>query len=137
MGDYPPIDMDYGTAYPDLLKRTVKEQVELNLSNDFKKIEPVSRPLSTAEKFIMGEVDEKIIEDIPKPKEQTWVNPMFSPYNKNMTDLSFKEKKKDGEKARENGNPKFSDAEIRRTADKVFKLVEERIRKERRRIGRI
>ena len=75
----------------------------------------------------------------PMPvKEQTWTNPMFSPYMNNMGEIQFKEKKKETEKKEvENRNVKLSDAEIRRTADKVFKLVEERIRKERRRIGRI
>ena len=100
------------------------------------RIKPVSRSLSTSEKFIRGEVDETVVEDNFKPKEKTWVNPMFSPYR--MDNLQFKEKNKEEEKKEsEKSRGNLSDAEIRRTADKVFKLVEERIKKERRRIGRI
>lgn len=68
-----------------------------------------------------------------------WVNPAFSGYG-TPESLTFKNNGTIGDdqaapqKRRE---VRISEAEIRRTADRVFKMVEERIRKERRRIGRI
>ena len=166
---YPPINMEYGTAYPELLKKTVKEQVDINFSKNIENamskampgnsgaksvtaiqnnssitgagtIKAVNRPISMSEKFLMGEVEETVVEESIKPGEKTWVNPMFSPYSRNMESLEFKEKKNNNnneQNTAQKGSVRLSDAEIRRTADKVFKLVEERIRKERRRIGRI
>ncbi|MCR4745455.1 MAG: hypothetical protein K5894_09540 [Lachnospiraceae bacterium] len=170
---YPPVNIEYGKSYPDMLKNAIKNQMDMGNLNDvalrgIDQKKTSGRPLTTAEKFLMGEVDETVVEDSPvsplaartsmtgfhpmsintapmtagnpaSEKQVSWVNPMFSPYGK-MDDLQFKEKKKENESkenARNNNNLKLSDAEIRRTADKVFKLVEDRIKKERRRIGRI
>ncbi len=68
-----------------------------------------------------------------------WVNPAFSGYGAPES-LTFKNNGNIGDdqvKTQQRREARISEAEIRRTADRVFKMVEERIRKERRRIGRI
>lgn len=68
-----------------------------------------------------------------------WVNPAFAGYGAPES-LTFKNNGNIGDdqsKPQQRREARISEAEIRRTADRVFKMVEERIRKERRRIGRI
>ncbi len=68
-----------------------------------------------------------------------WVNPAFAGYG-TPENLTFKNNGNIGDDQtapQKRKEARISEAEIRRTADRVFKMVEERIRKERRRIGRI
>ncbi|XME02545.1 hypothetical protein QYZ88_018015 [Lachnospiraceae bacterium C1.1] len=152
---YPTVNMEYGSSYPAIINEAVKKQLSginpLEMKND-----------TAAEKFLRGEVQETVVEEpvkatelmktvqkrITAPQNTTWVNPAFAGNNNTplqapfgnygyMDDLNFKEKNTGGGKEKNTGQARLSDADIRRTADKVFKLVEERMRKERRRIGRI
>ena len=48
--------------------------------------------------------------------------------------MAYREKEQN-DQTREAGEVRISDAEIRRAADKVYHMIEERIRRERRRLG--
>ncbi len=79
------------------------------------------------------------VRQMAQGNQMNWVNPAFSGYGMPES-LEYKQigKPDDEQQAgRRRAEVKISEAEVRRTADRVFKMVEERIRKERRRIGRI
>ncbi|MBR2716866.1 MAG: hypothetical protein IKD79_03920 [Oscillospiraceae bacterium] len=66
-------------------------------------------------------------------RQISWTAPKQSTPAAQPVELSFKERNGQEETAAE---PRFSDAEIRRTADKVYRIIEERLRRELRRSGR-
>ncbi len=66
-------------------------------------------------------------------RQISWTAPKQSTPAAQPVEMSFKEKNGQEETAAE---PRFSDAEIRRTADKVYRIIEERLRRELRRSGR-
>ena len=60
-----------------------------------------------------------------------WTAPNYRPPE---TPTSFREKRRT-EQPRQSGEVRISEAEIQRTADRVYEIIEDRIRRERRRLG--
>ena len=74
------------------------------------------------------------IASLSQPAEEDsiqWTAPAYRPPEAPM---AYREKEQN-DQTREAGEVRISDAEIRRAADKVYHMIEERIRRERRRLG--
>lgn len=115
---YPALQMIYGSPLAALarnLQRTVGDPSV-----------PAAGPAEKAEQTIIQTPSLKL-------EEQTvWQNPYMR-----AGPVEMDCRQKPAAVHRERPEPRISDAEVRRTADKVFKLVREKILTERRRIGRI
>ncbi len=68
-----------------------------------------------------------------KPRMMEWTAPGYQPTP--PAETQFKELRPPEETGEQAGEVHISDAEIRRTADRVYKMIEDRIRRERRRLG--
>ncbi|SKB73349.1 hypothetical protein SAMN06296386_104250 [Lachnospiraceae bacterium] len=82
---------------------------------------------------------DEAVRQMSQGNQMNWINPAFTGYGMPES-LEYKQPGRpddDQQSGRRRTEVKISEAEVRRTADRVFKMVEERIRKERRRIGRI
>lgn len=130
MEAYPTLSMEYGgpiTAMVRELGRTVMSH-EMGLhTSAAKAMEEKAEPesMQTVEVVTQPQIQNQVV----------WQNPYMRSAPSEMT---HHQKKNMQQKALQN-QPQIhmSDAEIRRTADKVFKLVQEKIVQERRRIGRL
>ena len=72
------------------------------------------------------------IASLPEQEETVqWTAPNYRPP---AAPLAYREKKEDGRPKGE-PEPHISDAELQRTADRVYRMIEDRIRRERRRLG--
>ena len=74
----------------------------------------------------------------PSARQISWTAPAMSNPLQNRSisgpaDLSYKEQRESEETPYQ---PRISDAELQRTADKVYRMIEERLRRELRRSGR-
>lgn len=77
------------------------------------------------------------LSQLPQPQLQeqiVWQNPYM---RAGPAETTYRQKPQAAHREQFQPQARVSDAEIRRTADRVFKLVEEKIKAERRRIGRI
>ena len=68
-----------------------------------------------------------------KPQMMEWTAPGYQPTP--PAETQFKELRPPEDTGEQTGEVHISDAEIRRTADRVYKMIEDRIRRERRRLG--
>ena len=68
-----------------------------------------------------------------KPQMMEWTAPGYQPTP--PAETQFKEMRPPEDTGTQAGEVQISDAEIRRTADRVYKMIEDRIRRERRRLG--
>ena len=74
------------------------------------------------------------IASLPRETEEDTVQWTAPAYRPPEAPITHREKGKE-DRARRSGEVRISDAEIQRTADKVYRMIEERIRRERRRLG--
>ncbi|MCD7829705.1 MAG: hypothetical protein LUG58_04630, partial [Clostridiales bacterium] len=66
-------------------------------------------------------------------EQVTWTAPQANQANRRPAEITYKQKEEPQDKTAQTG--RMSDSELRRTADKVYQMIEERIRRERRRLG--
>lgn len=126
---YPALRMEHASPYVAMarqLKQTVAREMG-ERTQAAKAMEEKAQPESMQTLDLMTE---------PQIQEQVvWQNPYMRGAPAEMT---YRQKNAPGKDPRQSSQSvRISDAEIRRTADKVFKLVQEKITAERRRTGRI
>lgn len=109
-----PTESDYVRSLPDWARRFLGER-----ASDA----PSSRTMAVA----------RNISSLAPETEDTvqWTAPG---YRLPEAPIAYREKHRE-EQPRESGQIRISDAEIQRTADQVYRMIEERIRRERRRLG--
>lgn len=66
-------------------------------------------------------------------EQVTWTAPQANQANRRPAEITYKQKEEPQDQTAQTG--RMSDSELRRTADKVYQMIEERIRRERRRLG--
>ena len=108
-----PVESDYVRSLPDWARRFLRESGGQG---------PAEREMGVA----------RSIASLPEQEETVqWTAPNYRPP---AAPLAYREKKEDGRPKGE-PEPHISDAELQRTADRVYRMIEDRIRRERRRLG--
>ncbi len=115
----PPVaESDYVKSLPDWARRFLKEG---------------AGSLGTAGSMAVTSIPDAVKAQKQKPQMVEWTAPGF--HQQPPAETQFKELKPPEDAVGQTGEVHISDAEIRRTADKVYKIIEDRIRRERRRLG--
>ena len=108
-----PVESDYVRSLPDWARRFLRESGGQG---------PAEREMGVA----------RSIASLPEQEETVqWTAPNYRPP---AAPLAYREKKEDGRPKGE-PEPHISDVELQRTADRVYRMIEDRIRRERRRLG--
>lgn len=138
LSSYPALSMEYGgplVAMARELRQTVeRESSQIGVARDMSLHTPAARAME--EKGTPETIQTLDVITQPQIQQQqvVWQNPYMRSAPSEMT---HHQQSSQSKTQQSQPQVRMSDAEIRRTADKVFKLVQEKIIAERRRIGRI
>ena len=125
---YPALSMEYGgpvVAMARELHRTVAREMGQRTAAALAMEEKAApEPMQTVEVVTPPQLQQQVV----------WQNPYM---RSGPSEMTHHQKNTPAKTQQSQPQPRMSDAEIRRTADKVFKLVQEKIIAERRRTGRL
>lgn len=128
MSVYPALSMEYGgpvVAMARELHRTVAREMGQRTAAALAMEEKAApEPMQTVEVVTPPQLQQQVV----------WQNPYM---RSGPSEMTHHQKNTPVKTQQSQPQPRMSDAEIRRTADKVFKLVQEKIIAERRRTGRL